>query len=524
MKHSAKKSTATIVITLPLIVNSAQEKQILARLEAGRRLYNATLSKMLKVQKLMRESKDWGATKNIKDKKLRSAEYNRLNKAYGFTSSATITYTRTLKNEAKWTKMIGSNVAQRIAEQVFAAVEQYGFGMRGRPRFKGMNRPLHSLSATTNETNLRWHKETGCIEFGDLMLPAIIPSVEQDEYLIDGLVNNRTKYCRILWRRIKGNYAWYAQLMQEGMQPIKRKSGKSVGIKSGKVGLDIGPSTVAVVGEDTASLIKFCDTIEQPWKATRRLQRAMDRSRRATNPQCFNENGTWKKGSKFTPSEKYTKLQAEYAETERKLAQERKCAHGKLTNDILHKVGNTIQTESLSYKSFQRNYGKSVKVRAPGMFINLLKRKAESAGGKVVELNTWKLKMSQYDHTTDTNTKKKLSQRWHTLGDGSGVVQRDIYSAFLAYCVNTSVKDNTHHLPTLEKEWAAQKPVLRQAGWWQNKPAKIKPLGEITMYQDIHVEDNCVGDTSVRSEYASELVACERVLAIDHGRDAVVAR
>jgi hypothetical protein len=29
----------------------------------------------------------------------------------------------------------------------------------------------------------------------------------------------------------------------------------------------------------------------------RRLERAMDRSRRATNPACFNDDGTWKKGA-----------------------------------------------------------------------------------------------------------------------------------------------------------------------------------------------------------------------------------
>ena len=50
------------------------------------------------------------------------------------------------------------------------------------------------------------------------------------------------------------------------------------------------------------------------------------------------------------------------------------------------------------------------------------------------------------------------SQRWHVLGDGSGVVQRDVYSAFLARCVMS----NTHHPSHIESMWAAQKPVLLQ--------------------------------------------------------------
>lgn len=185
-----------------------------------------------------------------------------------------------------------------------------------------------------------------------------------------------------------------------------------------------------MVGDDSASLVKFCDTVIQPWKETRRLQRAMDRSKRATNPHCFNANCTWKKGQKFTPSKRYTAIRTEYAEVERKLAAERKRAHGELANQILG-LGNVIQSETLSYIAFQKNYGKSGKVRAPGMFVEQLRRKAESAGGELIDLHTWSLKMSQYDHTTEVCTKKPLSQRWHVLGDGSGVVQRDVYSAFL---------------------------------------------------------------------------------------------
>lgn len=75
-----------------------------------------------------------------------------------------------------------------------------------------------------------------------------------------------------------------------------------------------------------------------------------------------------------------------------------------------------IQTEKLSYKGMQMNFGRSAKVRASGMFVSLLIRKAESAGGAVVELNTRTLKMSQNDHITEVCTKKPLSQRWHTLG------------------------------------------------------------------------------------------------------------
>ncbi len=53
----------------------------------------------------------------------------------------------------------------------------------------------------------------------------------------------------------------------------------------------------------------------------------------------------------------------------------------------------------------------------------------------ILELNTPSLKLSQYDHFTQVCTKKTLNERWHVLGDGCGVVQRDLYAAFLAFTV-----------------------------------------------------------------------------------------
>jgi len=228
---------------------------------------------------------------------------------------------------------------------------------------------LHALEATTHTANILWKPETGCVEFGGLTLPALLPSKTQDPYLRQALAN-KTKYGRVLWRNVNGARRWYVQLMQEGIAPAKHS------VACGEiVGLDIGPSTIAVVSEHSASLVRFCETVIQPWKKTRRLQRAMDRSKRATNPHCFNANGMGKKGQTFTPSKRYTAIRTEYAEVERKLAAERQRAHGELANQILG-LGHVIPSETLSYLAFQKNYGKSVKVRAPGLFVEQLRRKA----------------------------------------------------------------------------------------------------------------------------------------------------
>jgi len=180
MKRTA---TPTYVLTMPLVVKPGEDRILIGCMEAGRCLYNATLDEALRRHGLQKQSKAWQHTRTITDKKLRSSEFKRLSKDAGFTPAAIITFARTCKNEAGWKDRLGSNVTQRLAEQVFAVVQQYAFGKRGRPRFKGANRPLHSLEATTNAANIIWKPATGCVSFGNLTLPALLPSSGQDPYL-----------------------------------------------------------------------------------------------------------------------------------------------------------------------------------------------------------------------------------------------------------------------------------------------------------------------------------------------------
>jgi hypothetical protein len=92
----------------------------------------------------------------------------------------------------------------------------------------------------------------------------------------------------------------------------------------------------------------------------------------------------------------------------------------------------TIILEKISYKAWQKQYGKSVGLRAPGMFIEMLRRTVASTGGTLIEVSTRTTKLSQYCHGCGQCEKKPLSQRWHQCACGIGPVQRDLYSAFLA--------------------------------------------------------------------------------------------
>ena len=364
------------------------------------------------------------------------------------------------KNAAGFSGRLGAHETQKIASRVFAALQEYAFGKRGRPRFKGKNRPIHSLEGKSNVAGIRWSQDTGTMSWGKgFVMAAKMPLKTQDPY-IHACLSNETKYCRIVWRMEKAQRRWFVQLVQDGVAPAKYEF-----LSSGQtVGLDIGPSTVAIVGDEAVGLERFAPSVDQPWKTMRTLQRAQDRSRRAMNPDNYNANGAAKKGAKrWRKSRRYQDRQIQLKELERCLAAARSRDHGELANRILG-LGNLIQIEKLSYKGFQKNFGRSAKVRASGVFVSTLIRKAESAGGKVVELNTRKLKMSQYDHTTGVCTKKPLSQRWHSLGSTQTLVQRDCYSAFLAKNVVIEGKENQHNSSRLDESWATAEPLLRRAG------------------------------------------------------------
>jgi hypothetical protein len=68
----------------------------------------------------------------------------------------------------------------------------------------------------------------------------------------------------------------------------------------------------------------------------------------------------------------------------RKLAATRKRSHGQLAHRVLA-LGGTFHLEQISYRAWQKQFGRSVGRSAPGMFVSLLSRRAASAGGQVVE-------------------------------------------------------------------------------------------------------------------------------------------
>jgi len=420
-----------------------------------------------------------GFQKNLVDgkpNKERREAFHAVQSKFEFNPSSLQKFGQICRNQCWIGNHLGSHDTQTTILRAFRTVEQYAFGKRGWPHFKRFGE-LESIEGK-EQAVIRYRTEpVPTIHYAGLVLPLLLDPKDKYNWQKESL-SSRVKYTRILRRAVKERIRWYAQIVMEGVAPAK---GRAVG--EGIVGLDIGPSTIASFSLDEAKLQPFCPTVIQPWKELRRTERGMDRSRRATNPENFNTDRTVKKGRKqWHRSRRYVLLARKRKEVERRLAAERKRSHGQLTNQLLAQ-GKTIKTEKLSYKSFQGCFGRSVKVRAPGMLVSMLERKAKAAGGELIEVPTRTTRLSQFDHTTDQYVKKPLSQREHVFGDGiTAPVQRDLYSAFLAFCCEA----NTLDIRRVNQTWPSAEPLLRRAmssapqsasGQTSCLPPGIKTLG-----------------------------------------------
>ncbi len=440
-----KNKTPTFLLELPLATTEQQAKRLRAHFEAARCLYNALLGEALKRLQLMRADARWQAARAIPrvKKQERAAAFNMLRTVYRFSEYALHNYAKEA-NCAWIADHIDAVTAQALATRAYQAVNKVCLGKAKRVRFKSKGRGLDSIEGKHNNTGLRFvlqnpqEGNAGWLVWGKDHIPALI---DWDDPVVHHGLQHRIKYVRLIRRkasspRAKGadrqSYRYYAQLILEGKPYQKRKHRTGIGI----VGLDLGPSTIAIVPrKGEALLLPLCEELRPDMRKKRRLERKLDRQRRANNPHNYDEKGCIKKHGKgqrltWSNSKGYQTTRQRLANQERKLAAHRKSLHGYLAHYIA-KIGNTIHLEKLSYTAWQKQYGKSVGLRAPGMLIAHLKRTVASTGGSLVEISTRKARLSQYCHGCGHYEKKPLSQRWHQCACGIGPVQRDLYSAFL---------------------------------------------------------------------------------------------
>jgi putative transposase len=467
MSKGKKEKTPSFICEIPLRTTPIIEKSIEATFEASRQLYNACLGEGKRRLSLLRDSKDYQKGRSLKKADPnRQKFFKQAKDKYQFSEYSLHAYAGEVKNS--WIgEHIGINLAQKLATRAYEAVEKVLYRKAKRVRFKKKNQ-IDSIEEKTNKTGIMW-KGTS-LKFQNHLIPAIIDP--NDSVIAYGL-SKRVKYCRLVRRRVRSQTLYSVQIVCEGT-PLSLRERKSLKIKSGKVklpenngsiGIDLGPSTVAIVGEKNASLHQFCEELKDKHQELRRLQRKLDRQRRANNPKNYEKDGRVKTGPKKWVSSSYQRrTQTQAAECNRTSATHRKSLHGKLINENIA-LDSEIHLEKLSYRSFQKNFGKSVGNRAPGMFIERLKRKAENACGSVIEFSTFQTRLSQ-TCICGKREKKPLSQRMHRCSCGVEA-QRDLFSAYLA----RFVQDDRLDVSAAKESWTGAETLLRTAFEWKCQTA-----------------------------------------------------
>jgi hypothetical protein len=476
-EKQSKKRTPTFLLELPLQVSAGQASRLRAHLEAGRQFYNAVLSVGLKRLRAMRADPGWQQARAIPHarKQERKAAFAHLREQYGFSEYALHEAGKALR--VSWlADHLDAVLAQTLASRAYHALNRVCLGKARRVRFRSRGRGLSSIENKRNDTGLRFELQNpadgnqGVLVWKDDHLLALIDW--RDPVVKHGL-DHRIKYARLLQRKASSpqaqgadcqGYRYSVQLALEGVPHHKPKH--TVGTDT--IGADLGPASLALVPrEGEASLSVLCEELVPDEKQIRRLQRKMDRQRRAANPGNYDAHGRIRKAGKqklvWKQSKSYQQTRRRKAEKERKLAAHRKSLHGRKVHEIVA-VGNAIILEKLSYKAWQKQYGKSVGLRAPGMFVEQLRRTVASTGGTLLEVPTRKAKLSQFCHGCGRYGKKPLSQRWHHCACGVGPVQRDLYSAFLA-----STLDQDHLIPSCARAvipWEGAEARLRAAHEW----------------------------------------------------------
>lgn len=477
-----KSNTPNFITDIPLTTSSKDEKVLLKKLEASRQLYNACLGEAMKRVRLVQQSKLYQYAQSLpriiknKPNPERKKAFKKAWESYSFSDYYLQGYSTKIRDS--WIKdHIDADTAQKLATRAFKAARNVLIGRAKRVRFKGVNQ-MDSLEGKSQRSPLKWDAENQIVRWGKKGL-SLSPVIDENDPVILHGINSPVKYVRLVRRKINDKNRFYAQLINEG-KPFQKP--KNV-IGKGLVGLDVGPSTLAMVNNNSAELTAFCSELNDRSQQIKRIQKQMSRSIRASNPDCFEpskcdlpkpgqKHGKRKLGKSVkgkrqsVRSNRYQRLRRQKAELERKLAAHRKSLQGELAHKVVA-MGKYINTEKLSYKAWQKLFGRSVGRNAPGGFISSLKQIAENAGGWVNEFSTKNTKLSQRC-ICGSFQKKPLKQREHSCSCGV-YAQRDLFSGYLARFVD--LNGEFQAIPALQ-QYQGSDPILLAA--WNDACNKHK--------------------------------------------------
>ena len=449
---------ANFIVEFPLKTEKYQEDILNKRFEIGRQIYNSLVNvtqkryrEMIKTKKYRTLLSSLSGNKKI-DKPIWK-QINDIRKQYDMSEYSFHSDVKSIQHHFK--DNIDAATAQKIATELWSSYDKLFYGNGKKVYYKKYGE-FNSLESKSNNSGIRFKEDM--ILWNELEIPVII---DYDNYYEYQAMQSKICYNRIVRKYVRNKYKYYVQIVFKGNPPLKvdTKTGEIKHyIGTGDVGLDIGTRTVAISSQSDVKILELADRVQNIENQKIKLLKKMDRSRRATNPDNYNDNGTIKKqGNKkvvWDKSNHYIKYQNELKELYRKQADIRKYQHECLANYIVS-LGNKVYVEKMNFAGLQKRaknteknnkgkfkkkkrFGKSLANKAPSKLLTIIDRKLGYYGEKLIKINTFEAKASQFNHFNGTYTKKSLSQRWN---DFNGIkIQRDLYSAFLIMNISEDLK------------------------------------------------------------------------------------
>lgn len=452
-----RASPAYHVVRLPLRVTKRDARLLREQCFIVGQLRNAVLRDAVQRVLALKRDLEWGAARSLPQRERQGAYRGMIEKhelrPFDLNQLACEHW-----RASKWMPgRIGSRIALALAREVHQNVSEWLYGRAQRPR------PKHPRTRTTvwnndSESGLLYRDEalhwSIATRHKSLHIPVDFTGWSRKRR--DWLARQRIARAGVQREQVRGWERWFVLLCVKA--PPYRSEEYLDSVQHAFQGLDLGPSRVALVSQERAEIIPLIAREEleaerEARKLERRRQRAVQRSRRASNPEAFNKDGSSKKGVKQRKLSKRGKRRAaRLATSKRKRTIHRRQRQQRVIREIVSR-GSTIAAEDLDYRAWQRSWGARTSLTAPGEFMQRLAAECARVGGGLKCLDPWALALSQYCLCGE-RAKKALSEREHSCPVcGFGPVDRDLLAAFLAREVavkNLSPEDLSDGLDTIE--------------------------------------------------------------------------
>jgi transposase len=215
-------------------------------------------------------------------------------------------------------------------------------------------------------------------------------------------------------------------------------------------------------------------TAAEAARRARARQKALDRSRRNTNPEQYGPSARQQKraarratnrlvpkqianpgGARHSRADGvplrayrhdrlsggYRRTRVDHAAKARSISQAKHARAGEVAARIVATHGHTITVEDCSISTWARLWGKRIALFSPGMLVAALKRECQASGGTLHRAGTRSTALSQHC-LCGARVPKTLAKRTHDCPHCGLYGDRDIVSAALAACVTLTDPDD----------------------------------------------------------------------------------